>query len=619
MKATINKNNVFSTDWYGRQAETYNNPTRCQLVFSPNLINSVAKANKAVASVFLTKFTNSILKEHHNIVLNDKDQSFTDGKIITVSDLQNHEMTAARRVDTLIGLAFHEACHCRYSDFSKMHGLSGIETQILNILEDEGIEQAFKAIKGGYYNFIKNVKYLYFDEDFNGEFSANNDVEEFGNIFLSLVRYPKFINEGAWLSQDLRNKWQEFFTTVHGIMERNNCFETEQEKITEKNVRAAKQIAKLLESFVDENKQNQEQNDQNNSQENSEGSGQDNNQEQNNQNQNSDQENSEGSGKSEMERQFEESQQDANSMTSKMAEMEAADVDLKKELEKIAKAISDMELSSDKEAEELKRCLSEIDDKINGTDNSCAHSQEFKQIYSEVKPILRKVEKMFALDNGRRIENIKTQYNQFGQLSSGSVVSALCGNRFVNTNYKDVNKKKSTKVAVALAVDMSGSMRKETLVKAQTYVTILSEVINKLSGCELYVYAHSDSIKTLVNNDYNVSKNNLGFIQTQSEFNRNQNEVMAYKAIMENVRKNTKLPVIGINFTDSLYCCWNQDIKETLNELKENKSEMTLVALAQDSDDNKEIYGEGNYVAAYEKPMLEVIKELVKIIKRAMK
>ena len=605
MKTVINTGNVFSVDWYGRQKETYNNPTRCQLVFSKKLIEGVARANRAVASVFLMKFTNTILKERHQIVLNNKDQSFTNGKVITVSDLSNHEMGANRKVDTMIGLAFHEACHCRYSDFSKMAGLNDVECQILNILEDEGIEQAFKAIKGGYYNFIKNVKYLYFDEDFNGEFSANNDVEEFGNIFLSLVRYPKFINEGIWLSQDLRNKWGEFFVTVHAIMERNGCFENEQERITEKNVRAARQIAKLLEEFIEEHKKEDEQD-----------KSQDNNQNEKDDNNKS----SDDIGQSELEKQFEESRNDPDSMTSKMTEMGAADVDLNKLVEEMAKEISEMKLDSEKVNEDVARFCSEIDDTISGTDKNCARAQAFKEVYSEIKPVIKKVEKLFNIDNGKKIENIKTQYNQFGQLSSGSVVNALCGSRFVNTQYKSVEHNKSTKIAVALAVDMSGSMTKERLVKAQTYVTILSEVINRIPDCELYVYAHSESIKTLVNNDYNVSKNNLGFIQdTESGFNKNQNEVKAYKAIMDNVRKNTKLPVVGINFTDSLYCCVPGSIKKTLNELKTKGCEMTLVTLANDDNENKNIYGEGNYVQAADKPMIENIKELVKIIKKAMK
>jgi hypothetical protein len=604
MKTVINTGNVFSVDWYGRQKETYNNPTRCQLFFSKDLIDGVAKASAALASVFLTKFTNTILKEQHQIVLNDKDQSFTDGKIITISDLHNHEMSAARKVDTMIGLAFHEACHCRYSDFSKMIGLSGVEAQILNILEDEGIEQAFKAIKGGYYNFIKNVKYLYFDEDFNGEFSANNDVEEFGNIFLALVRYPKFINDGAWLSQDLRNKWQEFFVTVHSVMERNGCFEVKQEQITENNVRVAKQIAKFLEEFIEKNKK-----------ENDENQGQDINQSEKGENNDTAE-----SGKSEMDKQFEESQKDLNSMTSKMSEIEAVDVDLSKLVEEMAKEISEMKFDRENANEVVTRFCSEIDGTIFGTDKNCSRPQAFKEVYLEIKPCIKKVEKLFNIDNGKKIANIKTQYNQFGQLSSGSVVNALCGSRFVNTQYKSVEHKKSTKIAVALAVDMSGSMTKERLVKAQTYVTILSEVINKLSGCELYVYAHSDSIKTLVNNDYNVSKNNLGFIQdTQSGFNKGQNEVMAYTAIMDNVRKSTKLPVVGINFTDSLYCNMPSRIKATLDELKGKGCKMTLVTLANDDNGNKEIYGEGNYVQAADKQMMENIKELVKIIKKVMK
>lgn len=589
MKTVINVNNVFTSDWYCRQKETYSNPTCCNLVFEKNLVESVAKANATLSSVFLTKFTNTILCEQHQIVLNDQDQSFTDGNVITVSDLNKYEMSAERKVDTMIGLAFHEACHCRYSDFSKIIGLNGIESRILNILEDEGIEQAFKEIKKGYYKFIKNVKYLYFDENFNGEFSANNDVEEFGNIFIALVRYPKFINEGAWLSQELRNKWGEFFVTVHSIMERNGCFENTQENITEKNVRAAKQIAKLLENFIGESEKQCESETQ-----------------------------QQGSGKSEIERQFEEAKNDPNSMESKMSKLDAADVDLKELVKKIGKEISEMK--SDDVSNEVGRYCPEINCTINGTDNETARPQYFKEVYSDIKPVIKKVEKMFSLDKSKKIENIKTQYNQFGQLSSGAVVNAMCGSRFVNTQFESIGRKKSTKIAVALAVDMSASMVKAQLVNAQMYVTILSEVISKLTGCELYVYVHSDSIKTLVNNDYNRSKNNLGFIQdNKSGFNRNQNEVEAYKTIFDHVRKNTKLPVVGINFTDSLYACPSKRIKETLDDLKGNGCTMTLVTLAKDNDMNKNIYGPDNYVQAADKTMMESIKELVNIIKKAMK
>lgn len=592
MKTVININNVFTSDWYCRQKETYSNPTCCNLVFEKNLIEGVAKANTALASVFLTKFTNTILCEQHQIVLNDQDQSFTDGKVITVSDLGKYEMSAERKVDTMIGLAFHEACHCRYSDFSKIIGLNGIESQIQNILEDEGIEQAFKEIKKGYYKFIKNVKYLYFDKNFNGEFSANNDVEEFGNIFLALVRYPKFINEGAWLSQELQNKWGEFFVTVHSIMERNGCFENTQENITEKNVKAAKQIAKLLENFID-NAQKQGE-----SESRQQGSGE--------------------NGKSEMERQFEEAQNDPNSMESKMRKLDAADVDLKELVEKISKEISEMK--PDDVSNEVGRYCSEINCTINGTDNETARPQYFKEVYSDIKPAIGRVKKMFSLDNNKKIENIKTQYNQFGQLSSGAVVNALCGSRFVNTQFKSIEGKKSTKIAVALAVDMSASMTKAQLANAQIYVTILSEVISKLTDCELYVYVHSNSIKTLVNNDYNISKNNLGFIQdNKSGFNTNQNEVKAYKAIFDHVRKNTKLPVVGINFTDSMYCCPRKRIKETLDNFKGNGCTMTLVTLAEDNNMNKDIYGPDNYVQAADKTMMESLKELVNIIKKAMK
>lgn len=104
---------------------------------------------------------------------NNDGDSMTNGKSITISSLINE-----RNIDSIVGLALHEASHCKYTDFSVLKritnhlamkgNLLGGKVMIsifLNFIEDRRIDSlVYKAAPGyqGYYNSMYR-RYFYND------------------------------------------------------------------------------------------------------------------------------------------------------------------------------------------------------------------------------------------------------------------------------------------------------------------------------------------------------------------------------------------------------------------------------------------------------------------------
>ena len=110
-----------------------------------------------------------------------------------------------------------------------------------------------------------------------------------------------------------------------------------------------------------------------------------------------------------------------------------------------------------------------------------------------------------------------------------------------------------------------------------------------------------------------------------SDLNGCQNEVEAYTKIIEDVRKQTKLPILGINFGDCEYGVCEENIKNCVDNLKkEQNCIMTMCSIGNEdtSNLNNFIYGEGNWVniqTLLNNEIIRVIKELANIIKREYK
>ena len=131
------------------------------------------------------------------------DGSRTDGKTVWVATevFDDTDLPIGNRIDTFLGLTIHEGCHLLYTDFSAYQGLTNRIVKFLeNLLEDERIERVLGEQKPGLANFLKASKYYYFDR-YVQKMAQKEDQQQLDtfprllNCIISLVRYPKTINE----------------------------------------------------------------------------------------------------------------------------------------------------------------------------------------------------------------------------------------------------------------------------------------------------------------------------------------------------------------------------------------------------------------------------------------
>jgi hypothetical protein len=146
--------------------------------------------------------------EYH-LRISDGTDSFTDGKKIVISgkvlELKESKYEDLSGYDVFIGLALHEGCHILYTDFKEYSeflaskdlpkGASALLHTIVNILEDERIERKLLDKYPGHGNFLARLKEYYFGGiRKKDELSEEENVTEFLNLFLQIIRYPKYLD-----------------------------------------------------------------------------------------------------------------------------------------------------------------------------------------------------------------------------------------------------------------------------------------------------------------------------------------------------------------------------------------------------------------------------------------
>lgn len=151
----------------------------------------------------------------------NKDTSATDGRVVYVSTqvFDEKEYSPGERLDVFLGLAIHEGCHVKYTDFkdvlkppkkspmpSSPHGLSPGEYraaelkiihQISNLLEDERIEQLLGEELPGLTKFLAKTKYFYFDKLWlDMKLDETEKLNPFERLFSTLhriIRFPRYL------------------------------------------------------------------------------------------------------------------------------------------------------------------------------------------------------------------------------------------------------------------------------------------------------------------------------------------------------------------------------------------------------------------------------------------
>ena len=574
MKTFISASNVFDIDWYGRDTLPVAGDTQYSSFIineetASKLVDGKPLHDRVKLGWFLSKCVKHLYRNRNCLVyINEKsDESYTDGRDIMVSAAAGDKNSAPNaKIDTYIGLALHESCHCRYSDFTALLGanMNKAEKWINNVIEDEAIENTLRNERSGYGKFIDVIKATQLNSD---DFDYNTDDERTNimNMFFTLVRLPHVIREK--ITEEQKAKYGELFYNIYNIMKNNNCLieptNESRKSCTRTNINAAILIWGLISDFCGAGKNDTPDHmpDTNYSGDNNE---------------------SDNNGERE----------DVGDIMSELKQKDGAE--LKDLLDGNISLSDDMKATSEK-INKVFKC----DDFHKANERCAANASKFALYKNAIHQYINKAVKMFSVTDDRI--NYGTQRNSlFGQIDDTFIASAAAGNRFCNKRIAERKVKTNKKLAVVLMCDMSGSMSMgKAADKAGLMVTLFAEAINKLSGCELYIYTHNNTLKNVCVNDYNKNKFNIGWINCDNAMG-NQDECMAYETAVKETRKHTDLPILIINFTDSAYGFEYRYIKETVNNIyKDYNARTTLVCVNDDNrceKDNIKIYGENNYV-----------------------
>lgn len=593
MTTTATANNIFDFDWFERsESQNLDNTRYSAYLFNEdiasNLICNMPDNNAEVAHK-LHRFIAALVNKDINVCINDDDESYTDGKEIMVSSLaewENVNNTFYSKLDTMLGLVLHETCHCMFTDF-KIVQASSSEHWFLNVIEDETIENTLKNRCGGFAKFLDCVKYYYFDKNFDGNFTAENDFQEISNIFLNVIRYPKFLKNT--LTDEQKAKYGSLFLSIYMILKRHHCLIKVNKDCSVNNTTNTKRNSAAVKEIIEEIKKFLKIDDK------------------------------------EFENQSSKAKETEGSAMGSEATKKVSIDDGSKESERLKKLLGSMMIDNgsskteNDNTEEWERNLSDVNKNIKG--KMLGDKHQYNKYYQWAYPNIQKASKIICGSN-TKINYRTDRFNVTGQLDGACIGSAFIGNRFVCKQIKEEKKEQNNaKLAVVLMCDMSGSMSENhTAMKAGKFITLLSEAVSSIRTCELYVYTHNDIINCLVSNNYNKQKDMLGSIADKNTCGC-QGECTSYKAIVEDVRTKTKLPICAINFTDSEYGNEPASIKQTVEELKlNNKTIVSCICLNERNmnEDNIAIYGENNYVntcSTAPDEVQRVIKELATIIK----
>lgn len=510
--------------------------------------------------------------------------SYTNGKQIVISS-NIEDITPKKKLDVMLGLALHEISHCLYTEFSALKNKNDIQKALINIIEDELIETQLGMTYPGYANFFKAVKYHMFDKLGHENLlkKANNELEQIMTLFLYIVRYPKYVCE---VDKKIMKTYEELFTKIKNILDSHGCLsENIVGKVTGNSVGAALDIYELLKEYIDENQENNSgengEGDESSEGEGSEGEGSEG-------DESSEGESSEKSSKSksfaDQEREF--SSSEINEAIKKI--QESCDAGTNPPIDNNIRTEVEAMLRTDQSTQKAARLW-----RTNGR----ARSLNKKQIESEASKFSKIIRNISVNNVATKAVTVVNRFLRNGNLDSRLLASAIQG---VPTVYqqricKNV-KKNEPKFAIVLTLDESGSINELQRRIFVTYCTAFMKAFEKDANIEVYVYGHADYLRCY----YSKKKKDLDLLYSNySECG--QCESVSYREIINDVKSQTNLPIVMVNFTDSGYCDSSLNISQLVNEFKNKVSFNTLIFsdnyyVEKIKSINNDIYGEGHYL-----------------------
>lgn len=413
--------------------------------------------------------------------------SCTDSKVVYLATkvFDDADLTDGQKVDTFVGLAVHEGCHLKWTDFIQMQNAeSAMERNLINILEDERIERLCGEQMPGYANFLKMTKYYMFGlyrerQAKNPPSGRLSDGARLFNAILSIVRYPKALDE---------SDAQEFADYLYDVRELLREFPKTSEEVSA----AAKAIYEIIRKFFEDQSSKDD------------GKGED---EDNTGSENSkdDEMDKSGDGTCGGENDSQESE-DSGSVEGNNSDREKSEQMMKDLEDVLGRQIG--ELTTDPSSgleplsdEMMAGCVKRNSSQLAGIcENSVSlgqtpHSvlyraEEMPQVYDES---LRRVRK-YVPAISKALKGYCSEYQvtyhgmRSGVLDTGKLAEAFQG---VQNVYVREGKVKSDKMAVCVLIDESGSMYGEKINAARDLSVLLNEAISSVPAIDLYIYGHT--------------------------------------------------------------------------------------------------------------------------------
>ena len=580
---------IFSQDWFNRTKEfVANNNTSsfvqvsmednyCTFLYSENRINELLN-NKMLLLDELYSIIRMLDLGTVRILLKNNDiHACTTGDYIEIGiNFEDKKLSNPAKLDVIIGLLLHEACHCLYTDFKYGNSIMGkyhpLVHHIHNVIEDELIEQKLGAKFPGYMNFVKKVKYYFWNgKKTSKDMLDKDDFQTALNLLLFVVRYPMYIQN---LPEKTLNKFAPLFENIKHIMRDCSCFNLKDEFCTINSTASAIQIFELLISYFNIDM-----------------------------------------------KLYEDTQDIFDIFSGGLGEIcdSISEEITPEEAQKYHRTVEKSAKEEDKEFE-LENERKEV-----GSEKSKLRAISIYNSYlREVSPYISMITKLLKPNEFKK-NYISERFRKNGSLDPSRLANAMCNEKLIYRQIKEKIEKIDSRYTVLITIDESGSMKGGKINTVASKLAVLFyEGFATLENVELFIYGHGDMVYKYID-PYNCDKFALGARNQQG----GQNEVRSYNIILSEVRKLTDRPIIMFNITDSAYLSNPDMIKEEIDKFRKDNIFVNLICLDHHfknsyGDMNDKIYGKGNWVLydPQEFAMVNytyIINELVRIIKTNVK
>ncbi len=430
------------------------------------------------------------------------ERNCTDSKVVYLMTkmFDDEDITVGQQIDTFIGLAIHEGCHLKYTDFTQKANAGNIMiARLINLIEDERIERLCGEQMPGYANFLKACKYYMFGRYTEKQMESVGEEElpayyRLFNAILSIIRYPKSIDE-----KDL----DEFADYLYEVREILLDYPQTSRQVTD----AAYAIYEIIKSFIEEQQGKPMQ-----------GSGSDDGQQQDcdsssGEKQPENREMKDGAGKRGGAGDGTESEDDDSAEGGSEQSVASNDTDdgrMKQILDEVAKALDEAlreiakspeESHDPMERKEMSNAVKRDGGMLAGicenmislgntgaavmykaVDNKEAYMDSLSRVRKYIPAISR------ALKGHCSEYDVAYRGMRSGKLDTSKIAEAYQG---VQNVYVRDCKIKSDKMAVCVLVDESGSMHGNKIDAARDLAVLLHEAIGTIPSVDLYIYGHT--------------------------------------------------------------------------------------------------------------------------------